>query len=133
MKLLLLPLLLASLVAQAAAPKAGATSTPKASAATPAAKPGAAATPALPSGPSTPASPAPPAPQQAKSRLFDGMGRTPEEEKTLEEFSRSIERYEAESKEFRKEVQLLVEKKFEEKRSALANSYEKAIRDLEIV
>jgi hypothetical protein len=30
-------------------------------------------------------------------------------------------------------VQLLIEKKYEEKRNTLANSYEKAIRDLEVL
>ncbi len=68
-----------------------------------------------------------------KSRYFEGMGRTPEEEKLLEEISRAIEVYENESREYRREVQLLIEKKYEEKRNALAGSYEKAIRDLEIV
>jgi len=78
-------------------------------------------------------SPPAPAPPKLKTRFFEGLGRTPEEEQGLQELSRAIEAYEAESKEFRKEVQLLVEKKYDEKRSALANSYEKAIRDLEIV
>jgi hypothetical protein len=40
--------------------------------------------------------------------------------------------YEDESREFKHDVQLLVEKKYEEKRSDLAASYEKAIRDLEV-
>jgi TolA-binding protein len=51
----------------------------------------------------------------------------------LEEISRALELYEAESREFKREVQLLVEKKYEEKRNTLANSYEKAIRDLEVL
>src|SRR6185295_6247807 len=40
--------------------------------------------------------------------------------------------YEDESREFKHDVQLLVEKKYEEKRSDLAASYEKVIRDLEV-
>ncbi|MBX5483850.1 MAG: tetratricopeptide repeat protein [Myxococcaceae bacterium] len=61
------------------------------------------------------------------------MGRTPEEERLYEELSQAIETYENESKDFRREVQLLVEKKYEEKRNGLAQSYEKAIRDLEVL
>lgn len=70
-------------------------------------------------------------PQQ--SRYFQGMGRTPEEARLLEEISRSLESYEQESRDFRKEVQLLIEKKYEEKRNTLANSYERMIRDLEVL
>src|SRR5690242_20431877 len=51
--------------------------------------------------------------QKPKTRFFEGMGRTAEEERQLEELSRAIELYENESREFRKEVQLLIEKKYE--------------------
>lgn len=68
-----------------------------------------------------------------RTRYFDGMGRTAEERARLEELSRAIEVYEAESTEFRRDIQLLVQRKYEEKRSALANSYEAALRDLEVV
>ncbi|MBI3182546.1 MAG: tetratricopeptide repeat protein [Myxococcales bacterium] len=61
------------------------------------------------------------------------MGRTPEEVRQLEEITRALEAYEAESRDFRREVQLLIEKKYEEKRNTLANSYERAIRDLEVI
>ena len=71
--------------------------------------------------------------EAAKPRLFEGLGKNPQEEAQLEELSHIIEEYEAESKDFRHEVQLLIEKKYEEKRSLLANSYEKAIRDLEVL
>lgn len=71
--------------------------------------------------------------ERKKTRYFEGMGRTPEEERMYEELSRAIESYEKESRDFRREVQLLVEKKYEEKRSGLAQSYEKAIRDLEVL
>src|SRR5688572_25517558 len=70
---------------------------------------------------------------KAPSRYLEGLGRTPDEERQLDEISRALETYENESKDFRREVQLLVEKKYEEKRSGLANSYEKAIRDLEVM
>src|SRR5260370_32192708 len=60
------------------------------------------------------------------------VARTPQEEKLLEEISRAIEVYEQESKAFKREVQLLIEQKYKERRSALGESYEKAIRDLEI-
>jgi TolA-binding protein len=69
----------------------------------------------------------------SKSRFLDGMGRTADEEHYLDEISRALESYEREAKDFRREVQLLVEKKYEEKRNTLSNSYEKAIRDLEVV
>ncbi|MEW5742810.1 MAG: tetratricopeptide repeat protein [Myxococcota bacterium] len=70
-----------------------------------------------------------------KTRYFEGMGagRSAQEQALLEEISRAIASYEEDSKEFRREVQLLVEKKYEEKRNTLANSYEKAIRDLEVL
>ena len=61
------------------------------------------------------------------------MGRSPEEQKHLEEITEALKLYEEESREFKREVQLLVEKKYEEKRNTLANSYEKAIRDLEVL
>ncbi|MBE2252330.1 MAG: tetratricopeptide repeat protein [Myxococcus sp.] len=61
------------------------------------------------------------------------MGRTPEQKRLLEEVSQALATYEEESREFKREVQLLIEKKYEEKRSTLANSYEKAIRDLEVL
>src|SRR5882672_8416532 len=66
-----------------------------------------------------------------KPNSFEGFGRTPEEEKLLDEISEAVREYEQESRDFRKEIQLLVEKKYEEKRGTLAGSYEKAIRDLE--
>src|SRR3954470_20774641 len=66
-----------------------------------------------------------------KPGSFEGFGRTPEEEKLLDEISEAVREYEQESRDFRREIQLLVEKKYEEKRSTLAGSYEKAIRDLE--
>jgi len=75
---------------------------------------------------------APPAPKP-KTRYFEGLGRNPTEQAQLDELSGALEEYEAESKDFRREVQLLVEKKYEEKRNTLGNSYEKAIRDLEVL
>lgn len=68
-----------------------------------------------------------------QNRYFEGMGHTPEEVKHLEEITEALKLYEDESREFKREVQLLVEKKYEEKRNTLANSYEKAIRDLEVL
>jgi TolA-binding protein len=73
-----------------------------------------------------------PPPAAPKSRYLEGMGRTPEEEALLQEVSRALQTYEEESRDYRREVQLLVERKYEEKRSSLAASYEKAISDLEI-
>jgi TolA-binding protein len=74
-----------------------------------------------------------PAEARPKTRFFEGMGRSPQEQAQLEELSRAIEAYEEDAKEFRREIQLLVEKKYEGKRNTLANSYEKAIRDLEVL
>jgi len=66
-----------------------------------------------------------------KPNSFEGFGRTPEEERMLEDLTQAMHQYEQESRDFRREIQLLIEKKYEEKRSTLAGSYERAIRDLE--
>lgn len=66
-----------------------------------------------------------------KPRYFEGMGRTPEEERQLEELSRAIQTYEEASREFRREVQLRVEKKYQERRVELTEHYEKALGKLE--
>ena len=71
-------------------------------------------------------------PGQKPKLGLDGMGRTPEEQKQLDDLQEMLRSYEAESHDFKRDVQLLVEKKYEEKRSDLAASYEKAIRDLEV-
>ena len=65
-------------------------------------------------------------------RLFEGMGRTDEENRLLDELSRTIESYESESRDFRRDIQLLVERKFEEKRNLLAASYDRVLSDLEV-
>ncbi len=72
-----------------------------------------------------------PAPKP-KPRYYEGVG-SEEDRALLDEISAAIELYENESREFRREVHLLVQKKYEEKRNTLANSYEKAIRDLEVL
>ncbi|HUM10689.1 MAG TPA: tetratricopeptide repeat protein [Myxococcaceae bacterium] len=71
-------------------------------------------------------------PAQKPSLSLAGTGRTPEEQKQLDELQDMLRSYEDESRDFKRDVQLLVEKKYEEKRSDLAASYEKAIRDLEV-
>ncbi len=68
-----------------------------------------------------------------QTKYYEGMGLTPEQQLQLDEMSSAIQTYEEESKEFKKEIQLLVEKKYEDKRNSLGNSYEKAIRDLEVL
>jgi cellulose synthase operon protein C len=70
---------------------------------------------------------------QPKPEPFHGLGRTPEEQRQLDDIAQAIDAYESEARDFRRDVQLLVQKKYEEKRSALADSYERAIRDLETV
>jgi len=87
-----------------------------------------------PSGGSSEAkSESPPAEAKPKTRYYEGMGRTEQEKRLLEEVSQALSTYEEESREFKREVQLLIEKKYEEKRNTLGNSYEKAIRDLEVL
>jgi len=71
-------------------------------------------------------------PGQKPKLGMEGMGRTPEEQKQLDDLQQMLRAYEDESREFKHDVQLLVEKKYEEKRSDLAASYEKVIRDLEV-
>ncbi len=68
---------------------------------------------------------------KSTTRYLEGLGKSDAENALLEDVSRALEAYEVEGKEFKREVQLLVEKKYEEKRNALANSYEAKLRDLE--
>ncbi|HSP81987.1 MAG TPA: tetratricopeptide repeat protein [Myxococcaceae bacterium] len=68
---------------------------------------------------------------QPPGSRFAGLGRTPEQEKLLEELSEAVQRYEEESREYRREVQRLIQHRYEEKRGRLADGYEKAIRALE--
>jgi tetratricopeptide (TPR) repeat protein len=73
-----------------------------------------------------------PAPEQPRARSrFAGLGHTPEQEKLLEELSEAVERYEQESREFRQEVQQLIQRKYQQKRDRLSESYEKAIAEVE--
>ncbi len=87
---------------------------------------------APPPRPATPAEKKDVAPVRKPALGLEGMGRTPAEQKQLDELQDMLRSYEAESREFKQDVQLLVEKKYEEKRSDLSASYEKAIRDLEV-
>ena len=72
------------------------------------------------------------APARKPTLSLEGMGRTPAEQKQLDDLQEMLRSYEAESRDFKRDVQLLVEKKYEEKRSDLSASYEKAIRDIEV-
>lgn len=65
--------------------------------------------------------------------LFQGQGRTADEEEQYRELSEALQAYEEQTREFRREVQLLIEKKYDEKRRTLEASYEKAITDVEIL
>jgi TolA-binding protein len=98
----------------------------------PAAKDGSAAPPAAPAASAPPAASKPAPPKAPQGRYLEGLGRTPEEEALLRDVSEALQAYEDESREYRREVQLLVERKYEEKRNSLAASYEKAISELEI-
>lgn len=53
----------------------------------------------------------------------------PEVAKMLEE----VRRFEQNAEDYRQEIQLLIERKYKQKRDALSQSYEKAIQDVEIV
>src|SRR5690349_11630145 len=55
----------------------------------------------------------------------------PEREKLLEDLSAAVQRYEEESREYKREIQSLIQKKYQERRDRLSDSYEKAIAQLE--
>jgi TolA-binding protein len=60
--------------------------------------------------------------------------RSPEEEemdRNLEEVRKMIGEFQTRVEEYRKEIQFLIERKFEERRTSLKASYERAIKDLE--
>ncbi|MFN0061515.1 MAG: tetratricopeptide repeat protein [Myxococcaceae bacterium] len=62
---------------------------------------------------------------------FEGLGRSPEEQAQLDELAKTISVYEAETTDFRRSVQQLIERRYGEKRGNLAQSYESALRDFE--
>jgi tetratricopeptide (TPR) repeat protein len=64
---------------------------------------------------------------------LEQFGKSAEEKEELKDLAATVKRYEEQSKEYRKEIQLLVEKKYRDKRDLLGQSYEKAIADLEVV
>lgn len=72
-------------------------------------------------------------PELREKSPFDGMGRSPDEQADYRDLADAIRQYEEQSKEYRKEIQLLVEKKYDEKRKGLEASYEKAISDIEVL
>lgn len=75
----------------------------------------------------------PQAPDKAPptSRYLDGLGHTPEQEKLLRDVSRALEAYEAESRDFHREVKQLVERRYTQRRAAISNAYEKTLTALE--
>ncbi|MBZ4400576.1 tetratricopeptide repeat protein [Myxococcus sp. AS-1-15] len=73
-----------------------------------------------------------PSPSGTPSRDYlNGLGRSPDEELLLQDVSRALRTYDEESREFSRDVQGLMEHKYEQKRDSLASSYEKVIRDFE--
>ena len=108
--------LLAALLALASVPAAAQGGAPAASA---------------PDAPTAQAPSAAKAPASTPADYLKGLGRTPEQEALLQDVSRALKTYEEESREFHREVQLRVERQYEQKRGALAGSYEKVIRELE--
>lgn len=88
--------------------------------------------PAKDSAPTPKQPPAPAAPVAAPApRYLDGLGHTPEQQKLLGEVSRALEAYEAESRDFHREVKQLVERRYAQRRAALSGSYEKTLTSLE--
>lgn len=68
-----------------------------------------------------------------KDKGLEPFGKTAEERAELKDVWLTIQAFEDQSKEYRKEIQLLVERKYREKRDLLGASYERAISDLEVV
>jgi tetratricopeptide (TPR) repeat protein len=66
-----------------------------------------------------------------KTQYLEGLGRSAQEERLLREVSDALKRYEDEAREFKHEVQTLIEKKFEQRRGTVAGSYDRAMRELE--
>jgi len=54
-------------------------------------------------------------------------------EKDLEELTEEVRRFEEVAREYRQEVQILVEKRYDERRRFLSENYELAIKDLEVL
>ena len=77
--------------------------------------------------------PVAPAAASRERKAFEGYGADATEEREYLELSDAIADFEAQGREFRREVQLLIEKKFDEKRRDLVASYEKAISDIEVL
>ncbi|MBI5547356.1 MAG: tetratricopeptide repeat protein, partial [Deltaproteobacteria bacterium] len=71
--------------------------------------------------------------ERREAKLLEGYGRDGEEEQEYQELSDALREFEEQGKEYRKEIQLLIEKKYEEKRKGLEASYEKAISDIEVL
>ena len=61
--------------------------------------------------PAQPASKPDVIPNAPAPKGMEGLGRTPEEQQRLDDLQRMLETYETESKDFRRDVQLMVEKK----------------------
>ena len=82
----------------------------------------------LPTAASAAEPPKPPPAEKAEAPA----GQSPQEQNLLQELFQVTESYEQESKTFKREIQALIEQRYQEKRNRLGDSYEKAIRDLEI-
>jgi cellulose synthase operon protein C len=67
-----------------------------------------------------------------QKELAGGLDGGALDEPQVAEFIALTTAYQQESQEFRQEVHLLVEKKFDERRAQLSESFERAIRDLEV-
>jgi TolA-binding protein len=77
--------------------------------------------------------PVAPGTSRAERKLFEGYGADADEEAEYLDLSEAISDFEEQGKEFRREVQLLIEKKFDEKRRGLVASYEQKISEIEVL
>jgi TolA-binding protein len=74
------------------------------------------------------------APAQAQAEVAPPQDKAPltERQAAAEQYAEAVRRFEEEAKEYRREVQTLVEKRYDERRRFLVDNYEHAIRDLEV-
>ena len=79
------------------------------------------------------AGPAPGPGEGDRDKGLEAFGKTDEDRAELKDLTQTLKDYEEQAKEYRKEVQLLIEKKYRDKRDLLGASYEKAISDLEVI
>jgi len=73
-----------------------------------------------------------PAPAQPEAAPPQDKASLTERQEVAAQYTEAVRRFEEEAKEYRREVQTLVEKRYDERRRFLVDNYEHAIRDLEV-